>query len=204
MFSELNSPKSSSKFFLEINKSLVFVITFDESGGTFDHVVPPAATPPDNSGPGEMDFNFDRLGIRVPTIFVNDYIQPATTIQQELQHTSFMRFLRTLWNISDHLTNRDKTAPDINLAAVFSSTKRFSWPNVTARNISNPGNSTDQNQDDDYSSYVSIFEQYLAGLKCSVTKFFGNECTSGSGASINSFSLGWLLIVTIISCVFLN
>ena len=34
------------------------VITFDEHGGTFDHVPPPAATPPDRSGPG-------RDGIRV-------------------------------------------------------------------------------------------------------------------------------------------
>ena len=38
------------------------VITFDEHGGTFDHVPPPTATPPDRSGPGEMGFTFDRLG----------------------------------------------------------------------------------------------------------------------------------------------
>jgi len=152
----------------------------------------------------EMDFNFDRLGIRVPTIFVNDYIQPATTIQQELQHTSFMRFLRTLWNISDHLTNRDKTAPDINLSAVFGNTRRLSWPNVTARNISNPGNATDANEDDDYYSYVGVFGEYLDEVKCSVANYFFDDCDFGSKASINSFARGWLLLVIIISCVFLN
>ena len=49
------------------------VITFDEHGGTYDHVPPPTATPPDRSGPGEMGFTFDRLGVRVPTIVVSAY-----------------------------------------------------------------------------------------------------------------------------------
>jgi len=62
------------------------VITFDEHGGTFDHVAPPAAVPPDASGPGEMGFTFDRLGLRVPAIVVSAYTAAATVIHDEMHH----------------------------------------------------------------------------------------------------------------------
>jgi phospholipase C len=45
----------------------LFMVVFDEHGGTYDHVPPPAATPPDRTGPaGQMDFTFNRLGVRLP------------------------------------------------------------------------------------------------------------------------------------------
>jgi len=38
------------------------MIVFDEHGGTYDHVPPPAAIPPEPSAPaGQMGFRFDRL-----------------------------------------------------------------------------------------------------------------------------------------------
>ena len=49
----------------------LLLITFDEHGGCYDHVPPPMATPPDNAGAGEMGFEFDRLGCRVPAIAVS-------------------------------------------------------------------------------------------------------------------------------------
>lgn len=51
----------------------LLLITFDEHGGCYDHVPPPDATPPDDSGPGEVGFEFDRLGCRVPAIAVSAY-----------------------------------------------------------------------------------------------------------------------------------
>ncbi len=45
----------------------LFVLTYDEHGGCYDHVPPPwGATPPDNTA-GEFGFGFDRFGLRVPT-----------------------------------------------------------------------------------------------------------------------------------------
>ena len=39
----------------------LLMVVFDEHGGTYDHVPPPAATPPDPTHrPGQMDFTFDR------------------------------------------------------------------------------------------------------------------------------------------------
>jgi len=169
-----NAIKNTS---LSYRQQILFVITFDESGGTFDHVVPGPATPPDNSGPGQMGFNFDRLGLRVPMIFVNDYIQSGTTINQNLQHTSFIRFLRTLWNISGTLTNRDATAPDINLDAVFQNqTRTTPWPNVSARTTYNPGGNATNYAINELSYYLNqlqgVFEDYLNSWECEIEEFF--------------------------------
>lgn len=53
-------------------QNTLLLITFDEHGGCYDHVPPPAAAPPDASAPaGHMGFAFDRAGVRVPTIAVS-------------------------------------------------------------------------------------------------------------------------------------
>jgi Phosphoesterase family len=51
-------------------KEILLIITYDEHGGTYDHVLPPtgAAVPDQASNPGPNGFRFDRFGVRVPTI----------------------------------------------------------------------------------------------------------------------------------------
>jgi phospholipase C len=45
----------------------LFLVAFDEHGGTYDHVPPPRVDPPDPAAPpGQMGFRFDRAGIRIP------------------------------------------------------------------------------------------------------------------------------------------
>lgn len=88
------------------------VITFDEHGGTYDHVAPPAAVPPDDSGPGEMGFSFDRLGVRVPTIVVSAYTAPNTVIHDEMHHGSVINTLCRLHGLRP-LTARDAGANSI-------------------------------------------------------------------------------------------
>jgi len=184
-------------------KNILFVITFDESGGTYDHVPPPSATPPDNTASGEMNFGFNRLGVRVPMIWINDYIQYGTTVQQQLQHTSFMRLLRTLWNIPGHLTNRDNTAPDVNLSKVFGNTLRSSWPTVTPRNTYNPPGNASNPKVDEFSFYLdslkSTFDQWLNNVECDLDRFFGIGCPNISWASTLSFSPIWFLIALLFS-----
>jgi phospholipase C len=66
-------------------KSTALLIVYDEHGGIYDHVVPPACTPDGYSakaadtGTGAA-FNFDRLGIRVPAILVSPWIARGTVI----------------------------------------------------------------------------------------------------------------------------
>ena len=77
----------------------LLVITFDEHGGCYDHVEPPAARPPDSaSNPGEEGFHFDRYGVRVPAVFVSPYIEAGTVFRTATDvpydHTSILATLR--------------------------------------------------------------------------------------------------------------
>ena len=55
----------------------LFIITFDEHGGTYDHLIPPKnAVPPDtNTNP---DFDFKQYGVRIPTLLVSPWVTPGT------------------------------------------------------------------------------------------------------------------------------
>jgi phospholipase C len=82
----------------------LLVITFDEHGGCYDHVEPPAAKPPDAaSNPGEEGFRFDRYGVRVPAILVSPYIEAGTVFRSAVEvpydHTSILATLRDWLNI---------------------------------------------------------------------------------------------------------
>jgi len=65
--------------------STALLIVYDEHGGIYDHVEPPACTPdgycaqPASTETGEV-FNFDRLGIRVPAVLVSPYIPKGTIV----------------------------------------------------------------------------------------------------------------------------
>ena len=80
--------------------STLLVITFDEHGGCFDHVLPPfGATPPDASQPpGDEGFRFDRFGVRVPTVVVSPWISAGTVFRSPTgtpyDHTSILATLR--------------------------------------------------------------------------------------------------------------
>ena len=47
----------------------LFIITYDEHGGLYDHVPPPEAVPPDDMT--SPHFGFDRYGVRVPAVVVS-------------------------------------------------------------------------------------------------------------------------------------
>ena len=112
----------------------LLAITFDEHGGCYDHVPPPAAAPPDAAKPvGQFGFQFDRQGVRVPAVLVSAYIERGTVINTKLSHTSIVRTLSDKWGLG-HLTGRDQAAA--NVSEAFSrSTPRGpdQWPAVTPR-----------------------------------------------------------------------
>jgi phospholipase C len=92
----------------------LLMIVFDEHGGTYDHVPPPAATPPDPKGPeGQMGFKFDRLGVRVPAIAISPWIDERTVVNDVYRSTSVIRTMRERWGLGEPLTARDADAPDI-------------------------------------------------------------------------------------------
>ncbi|MDN3497456.1 alkaline phosphatase family protein [Planococcus sp. APC 4015] len=109
----------------------LLLITFDEHGGTYDHVAPPAATPPTaDEDPGEMGFSFDRLGARVPAIAVSAYTRANTIIHDEMHHAAVIATLTRLHGLRP-LTRRDASANDL-FSLVNLSTPRqpATWPVV--------------------------------------------------------------------------
>ena len=87
------------------------LIGWDEPGGTYDHVPPGPAAPPDAAAPaGEMGFTFDRSGYRVPAILVSPWIESGSVYNEEYRHTSLIATLRKKWGLGDPLTQRDASA----------------------------------------------------------------------------------------------
>jgi len=78
--------------------NMLLIITFDEHGGSWDHVPPPKTVAPDENV-GKSGFPFDRLGVRVPTILVSPFIQKGTVFRapegsaHDFDHTSFIATL---------------------------------------------------------------------------------------------------------------
>jgi phospholipase C len=67
-------------------KSTALLVVYDEHGGIYDHVPPPACTPdgfsaaPDQTGVPGLTFLFDRLGVRVPAILISPWIAKGTVV----------------------------------------------------------------------------------------------------------------------------
>lgn len=103
------------------NETLL-VITYDEHGGFYDHVKTPYVNIPNpdgNTGPAPSFFNFDRLGVRVPTIMVSPWIKKGTVISRpqgptptsEYEHSSIPATIKKMFNLSSNfLTRRDAWA----------------------------------------------------------------------------------------------
>ena len=101
----------------------LFILTFDEHGGFYDHVPTVLGIPPpDNYSSYPDKFAFDRLGIRIPTLLISPLVpkglvqgippasqRPFSNSQYEL--TSVMATIRKVLNMSSPpLTKRDAWA----------------------------------------------------------------------------------------------
>jgi len=131
----------------------LLIVTYDEHGGCFDHVVPPAAIPPGGTVlPGASSFGFNRYGPRVPAILVSPYIAAGTVLRPEgfaynavsggitrtnnatpFDHTSIIKTVVEVFNIEvngkpANLTERDLNAPSL-LSALT----------LTSANMNSPG-----------------------------------------------------------------
>jgi len=115
-------------------QNTLFLLTYDEHGGCYDHVPPPAAVPPDRSAPeGQMGFRFDRAGIRVSTVVVSAYTRAGTIINENFEHTTMIKTLCNKWGLQP-LTERDKHAKDLSIALNLKTPRKpDTWPVIKPR-----------------------------------------------------------------------
>nr|XP_024373675.1 non-specific phospholipase C1-like isoform X2 [Physcomitrium patens] len=101
---------------------MLFIITYDEHGGFYDHVPTPVTNVPNPDGligPPPEYFNFRRLGVRVPTLMISPWINKGVvvhgphgpTADSQYEHSSIPATVRKIFNLpDDFLTARDEWA----------------------------------------------------------------------------------------------
>jgi len=73
--------------------STALLVVYDEHGGIYDHVVPPACAPDqftasaNDTGTGR-EFKFDRLGVRVPAVLISPWIPKGKVDNRTFDHAS--------------------------------------------------------------------------------------------------------------------
>src|ERR1700733_12794261 len=95
----------------------LLIWTYDEHGGYYDHVPPPAAIPPDDIPPdvpaGESPYDgFARYGFRVPFAIISPWARPGYVSHRIYDHTSICALAETKWNLPA-MTYRDANAGNL-------------------------------------------------------------------------------------------
>ena len=104
--------------------SSVFILTWDEFGGTYDHVEPQPAVSPDGIPPSDLQHgdvcsqvsgpicDFTRTGYRVPFILVSPFAKKNYVSHVVADHTAILKFIETRFNLPS-LTKRDAAQMDM-------------------------------------------------------------------------------------------
>ncbi|KAK8532182.1 hypothetical protein V6N13_131515 [Hibiscus sabdariffa] len=164
---------------------ILFLITYDEHGGFYDHVPTPTGVPsPDNFvGAEPYNFKFDRLGCRVPAIMVSPWIQPGTVLHRpsgphptsEFEHSSIPATLKNIFNLKEFLTKRDAWAGSFDIV-VNRSTPRTDCPEKLAEPVKM--RSTDAKETAKLSDFQEELVQVAAALKGDPLKVVQNMTVS--------------------------
>ena len=102
----------------ELWESTALLIVYDEHGGIYDHVVPPACkvrdqftASGDNTETGK-EFNFDRLGVRVPAILISPWVPKGTVVDDRVFEHACIPATVTKFFLGDYdkRTDREKAA----------------------------------------------------------------------------------------------
>jgi phospholipase C len=108
----------------------LLIVTWDEHGGFYDHVVPPPAVPPGDKivtpGANQYGFTFAQYGPRVPAVIVSPRIPKNLIDHRRYDHSCVPATIEALFGLGA-LTQRDATANNVAPLASLTS-PRFDTP----------------------------------------------------------------------------
>ena len=97
-------------------QSSVFVLTYDEGGGLYDHVPPFQVPPPDDIAPilksGDVKGKFNLSGFRVPLMVISPWVKPHFVSHKPRELTSILKLIESTFAVPP-LTKRDASADDM-------------------------------------------------------------------------------------------
>ena len=115
----------------------LFIVLFDEHGGTYDHVSPPDAPQSLPTATDGSDFEFNQFGVRVPAIVISSYTSSKTVFRSNTEvpydHTSVLATLRDWLGLDAAFRNqlpslRITTAPTLEPVLTLSVPRE--WPQL--------------------------------------------------------------------------
>jgi phospholipase C len=129
--------------------SSVFILTFDESGGMYDHVAPQPAVSPDGIAPVDIlpnnvcytikgpTCNFTYTGYRIPLVVISPFAKKNYVSHTVADFTAILKFIETRYSLPA-LTKRDAAQMDMTEFFNFNNPPWMSPPALPAQNLSNP------------------------------------------------------------------
>jgi phospholipase C len=114
-------------------KDTVFILTYDEAGGLYDHVPPQPTVNPDGiapmdlqpgdicTTPGGANCDFNYTGFRVPMLVISPFTKKNYVSHTVADYTAILKFIETRFNLPN-LNQRDQAQPDM--------TEYFDFQNV--------------------------------------------------------------------------
>jgi phospholipase C len=113
--------------------SSVFILTYDEGGGLYDHVPPFKVVAPDDYAPMLTSTNqpgdFTDSGFRIPFIMVSPWVKPNFVSHVNRETTSILKLIETRFNLPS-LTRRDQAADDLTEFFDFVNPPRLAIPKL--------------------------------------------------------------------------
>ena len=131
-------------------KDSVFIYTYDEAGGFYDHVAPFSEPNPDGISPNDLpagdictagktnnvNCNFNISGYRVPMFIVSPFAKQHYVSHTKMDYTAWLRFVEARFNLPQ-LNKRDAAQPDMTEFFDFVNPPWATPPTPPAQNISN-------------------------------------------------------------------
>lgn len=105
-------------------KDSVFILTYDEGGGLYDHVAPQPVVSPDGIKPKDLqpgdictvgtgaNCDFTYTGFRVPLLVVSPFTKKNFVSHTGADYTAILKFIETRFGLSS-LTQRDAAQMDM-------------------------------------------------------------------------------------------